>query len=241
MTETRPVVALLYEDEKYKQFDLLIRRLRRASGGPPNLAIEPIPAFGYGGFRKEIRRLISYPLPRRPRVKPAHIVALADGDCPAQLVPGAPAPPPSASDQDAWCRALETAWHQRLTNDLPTEDRARVHTVVLRWSRESVLIACPEALSSSGADRAALDQFLANQCKPDPRTVADADYVSTFTRPQDCLERAFTAFGRHFKKNREGEDIFRRIADDHSLHARVLARVPDLRHLVDLLNRLAGV
>src|ERR1700722_4932842 len=82
---------LLWEDAYYDKLQVFIRRCRHALGGPPDFPIECETVLGLGNFKRAVREHLYRRPPRHG--EPFHfVVAVADADRWAQLVPGAPAP-----------------------------------------------------------------------------------------------------------------------------------------------------
>ncbi|MBK8691127.1 MAG: hypothetical protein IPN17_02165 [Deltaproteobacteria bacterium] len=107
----------------------------------------------------------------------------------------------------------------------------------LLWNKESLLIACPDALEDfAGEDRAAVTTHLAT-CQPrwrrDRRGVLD-----DVSKPARCLDAVLqVAQQRRYKKGRDDEDLLRdHIARVDARRQKLLARSPDLIRLIDLID-----
>ncbi|MCC6553811.1 MAG: hypothetical protein IT372_12425 [Polyangiaceae bacterium] len=167
-------------------------------------------------------------------------MCLADADRPQNLVPDAPKAP-SSDDKDAleqWVIGLEKAWFDSLVREahLAGDATARLRTLCLRWSKESLLIASPDALLDQALQRERRGEVesLLNACTPCPTTLASEDFILRYRRPDDCMDKVFQAIeGRRYKKGRDDEDLLRdRISPDEARRAQVLERCPDLGRLL---------
>src|SRR5690606_33589267 len=112
---------------------------------------------------------------------------------------------------NAWVLELERRWHDSLVRDahLDSPSAARLSVTCLRWNKESLLIACPEALLEHAARQARRDQVASvlSACSPCPTILDDGDFVASFRRPEDCMDRVIQAVAdRNYKKGRDDDD-----------------------------------
>lgn len=235
-------VVIAYEDDYCEELHLLIKRLR-GDLGLPGLCLEPIAVRGTGGFVNEVPKLLRIPL-KQTRLPPDRVICLADADRPRDLVPNAPAAP-SGDDPGAverWVLALQSTWRESLVKkahlDEPSASRLRV--ICLRWNKESVLLACPDALLDLGLRHGRRDrtELLLRDCDPSPLTSADGDFTQRYRKPGQCMNLVFQAIaGRRFKKGRDDEDLLRDlISPQGGRRAEVLRRCPDLGRLLQELE-----
>ena len=123
-----------------------------------------------------------------------HVVCVVDADKLSDLLrQRVPPPPNAAGDVSAWHGAAERLWSSHLRTKCPPSGPAveRVHGVVLRWSKESVLLAGYDQTSFAqhlDCDVAApsVDEFL-KDCKPAPSQVDGEGFSSSFQNPTQCL------------------------------------------------------
>lgn len=234
-------IVIAYEDAYHEELHRLVKALRR-DRGLPGLILEAQPVRGTGKFVHDAPRILRTPLKQTKR-PPDRVVCLADADRPQNLVPGQALPPlqVGAAALAAWITELEAAWRQHLIDKGPlaTEQAGRLSVLCLRWSKESLFTASPDALLAYAHTRDRRDPVatvLAN-CAPPPATVADADFVVRYRRPDHCLDDVFAALaGRTYKKGRDDEDLLRdHIIPHEARRAEVLRRCPDLARLIDML------
>lgn len=126
-------------------------------------------------------------------------------------------------------------WYRFLCGGLSKDEQPRVVTNLLRWSKESILVAAPLLLQSRLSTTPALEQLL-KACTPaDPRAATDSDFVA-YRKPAQCLENTFKNAGEKFSKSREGEDLLEEIGSSKPAREAVYRRVPDLARLVQFLG-----
>jgi hypothetical protein len=232
-------LVIAYEDDYHEELHLLIKALRNERG-LPGVILEGRPVRGTGNFVNEVPRLLRASLKQTKR-PPDRVVCLADADSPQNLVPGAlPAPSgASSAELEQWVVAFETSWRAHLVSTCPLSaaQASRLFVCCFRWSKESLLVACPEALLDHAGTRRAAIEALLKQCAPDPTSLADAEFVAKYRSPDRCLDQVFqTLDGRNYKKGRDDEDLLRdRLKPDPTRRAEVLRRCPDLERLLTLL------
>lgn len=232
-------VIVAYEDKYCAQLHLLVKRLRKDRHAVP-LIIEPWPVKGTGNFARDVPFLLRKPLPKLKL--PDRLVCVSDADRPGNLVPGAAAAPGTGerASLDAWVVELETAWHKHLVKEgrLAEAEAAKLRTVCLRWNKESLLIACPEALSAHAGkfERNLATEALFAACKPSPYELADAAFVTAYRNPEKCMDLVLQRIdGRNYKKGRDDEDILREQILAEGAQARrdmLWRRCPDLDRLL---------
>lgn len=235
-------VVLAFEDQYYEELFTLIKRLRRDQG-LAGMVLFGTSVRGTGGFINEVPKLLRIP-PGQASVLPDLVVCLADADRPGNLLPGAADSPISDDGRalDEWVTQFEGAWREYLltTARISPQDHVRVRTVCLRWSKESLLVASPDALLEHAAkrERRAEVQTILDQCRPSPIGLADQEYGLRYRSPEDCLNRIFAALeGRSYKKGRHDEDLLRDyISRDPGHRGRLLRRCPDLARLLAVLT-----
>lgn len=229
-------IVLAYEDQYCEELHRLVRALRR-DAGQPGLVLESRAVRGTGNFAEEVPKLLRLPLKQTKR-PPDRVVCVGDGDRPQNLVPKGAAAPPSGDvgALEEWVIDFERSWRDFLVERgrLGERDAARLFVVCLRWSKESLLVASPDALlDRAGERRGELESFL-KACDPCPDSLPDEDFIRHYRRPNDCLDRVFEQIaGRRYKKGRDDEDLLRdRISPDPARRARLLRRCPDLKRLL---------
>ncbi|WP_437640399.1 hypothetical protein [Sorangium sp. So ce854] len=233
-------IVIAYEDDYHEELHLLVKALRQ-DRGLPGMIVEGRPVRGTGNFVHETPRLLRTPL-KQTKLPPDRVVCLADADRPQDLVPRAP-PAPAGADStalDQWVRVFEASWKDHLVREskLSEEAASRLYVCCMRWSKESLLVACPDALLEHAGGRRERVRALLDACVPAPATLGAAEFVVSYRKPTECLERVFQVIAdRHYKKGRDDEDLLRlRIKPDAARRADVLSRCPDLGRLLDVLG-----
>jgi hypothetical protein len=235
-------VLIAYEDQYFEALHGLVRALRR-DRGLPGICLEPRSVRGTGGFVNEVPRLLRMSL-KQTKLPPDRVVCVADADKPRNLVPGA-APLPAGGDRDAverWVRELEMSFWDLLVREahLPEAAAARLCVVCIRWSKESLLVASPDALLdyASRRDRRAPVGALLRGCVPCPTTLPDEELTLRYRTPGRCMDTVFSAIeGCRYKKGRDDGDLLRaQIAPHQTRRAQVLSRCLDLGRLLGELG-----
>jgi hypothetical protein len=236
-----PAMLILYEDHYCNELHPLIKALRRDAGLSGILESKAVD--GTGNFGRGVPKWLRLPLAgtRRP---PDRVICVGDADRPRSLYPNARSAPTEAQGLDGWARELEDGWRGHLIERnaegvLTAEAASRLRTIVLRWNKESLLIACPDALRDYAHvfnRRAELEALLAG-CEPSPLELGSDGFIHEFRRPDACMERVIRAIhGRAYKKGVDDDDILRRcIRVDPTWRQQVADRCPDLRRLVAAL------
>lgn len=231
---------LVYEDQYCGELHSLVKGLRKDAGHPGRI-LEFASVRGTGNFAREVPKLLRLPL-RPTKRPPDRLVCVADADKPGNLTPGAGPPPTDALSLDTWIIALEEGWKNRLIQgaSLPSDATARLRTVCLRWNKESLLVACPDALMelASEADRSVELTAVLKACDPSPLELSDAHFVHRYRAPDQCMRQVIQAIHqRPYKKGIDDEDLLRTRIRLSAVHrAQLAARCPDLRRLLDALN-----
>lgn len=236
-------IVIAYEDDYHKELHLLVKALRRDRGQSP-VILEDRTVRGTGNFVGEVPRFLRTPL-KQTRRPPDRVVCLADADRPQNLVPNA-LPAPAETDGaalDEWVLAFEASWKDHLVREskLSEEHASRLFVRSIRWSKESLLVACPEALleraERNGGPREPV-QALLDGCSPPPATLGAADFVVRYRKPVQCLDRVFQVINnKRYKKGIDDDDLLRdHINPDTARRAEVLSRSPDLARLLDALE-----
>lgn len=233
-------IVVAYEDQYCEELHGLLKKLRR-DAEQPGLILEPRPVRGTGNFVEEVQKLLRLPLKQTKR-PPDRVVCVADGDRPQNLVPTATAAP-SVSDAASlaqWVIDFEKSWKDFLVERarLGEKDAVRLFVVCIRWSKESLLIASPDALLERAAERRSELGSLLAACGPDPLSLANEEFVLRYRTPQDCLDKVFDRIaGRRYKKGRDDEDLLRDMISPHrDRRDRLLKRCPDLARLLGHLG-----
>ncbi|WP_437300233.1 hypothetical protein [Sorangium sp. So ce426] len=233
-------IVIAYEDDYHEELHLLVKAMRR-DRGLPEMIVEGRPVRGTGNFVHEAPRLLRTPL-KQTKLPPDRVVCLADADRPQNLVPGAR--PASAGGDGAalhqWVIAFEASWKDHLVREsaLSEEKSSRLYVRCIRWNKESLLVACPDALLEHAEGRREQVQALLDRCVPPPATLGAEEFAVQYRKPAECLDRVFQIISeRRYKKGRDDEDLLRvRIRPGPARRAEVLSRCPDLGRLLDVLG-----
>jgi len=238
-------VLIAWEDAYFQGLKPFVaRRLaqRTLSAEPPPPVVLHHTVRGNGRFQQYVQstwtqaRTNGLPSDAKPI---DHLICVVDGDKLWELDPKQFAKPPERSSEVAgWYERTTQAWQARVRGWVdPSVPEDAVHGVVLRWSRESVVLAgydLPPFREHLGLDpeSAVAQRSLRDECPLLPSTVKDADFTDSFLRPLRCLERLFKAHGGAMpgKNDPRFDDTLRALANAHL--DRVCARVPDLDAVV---------
>lgn len=243
---TRALVV--WEDEKFEALGAIAKRVVRVTrtasddDGPRVLSHKTKGNGMFGHYVAvtwtNVRR---HGLPTDPG-SIDHLIGVVDADVLHRLVPGVEKPPVAPDAVAEWHANASSIWQRWLRDRCDPAGPAptTVHGVVLRWAKESVVLAGydqPAAASHLGVDpntpdaRTMLDEL----CPVHPGAVAPALFTDTFRRPLGCLDllRRARKLGA-LKKNAPAiDDAIKALMRD-SL-AIVRARVPDLDRLAALI------
>lgn len=245
-------VLVVWEDHHYEALGPFVKKRvsARALAGEsrfPEIVFHT--SYGNGGFKRYVastwENVRSKGLPGNPGVID-HLICVVDGDKLHEQLPTVAHPPASDADVAAWHAATEQAWESHLRGLCDTAPPATVHGRVLRWAKESVVLA--------GYDRDAAKQHLGIDlqstsikehlalCSPVPSTVENASFSSTFRKPLRCLTDLDTTQRAPrppaLSKNApELDDALRALAREDC--ALIAERVPDIDRIADLIWQLA--
>ena len=198
---------------------------------------------GAGGFNRYVAsiwdsvRARGLPLDKGPI---DHLVCVVDGDKLHDHVEIIDRPPADAADVPAWLATAEQAWQEHLHRLCDNAPKATVHGRVLRWSKESLVLAgydCESMKTSLGIDTqtAAVTEHLA-RCVPAPPTIKGPEFSNTFRKPLRCLieldgaQRAPRA-AVLAKNAPDLDDALRALAQNDC--ATIAERVPDIDRIAD--------
>lgn len=240
-------VLVVWEDAHCESLGELVKRAVRVRSKPDGTAGPTVvrhTSRGHGAFARYVHD--TWPLARARGVPldphPIdHVICVVDADRLHELKVVATAPS-EVSQTDAWHAKAEPAWrdwlHSQCDPDGPP--RTTVHGIVLRWAKESVLLAGfdqPAWARHIEVDISApaVQAELRRECKPHPGEVPDASFTNTFRRPLSCLQlvRQACKLSRLHKSDVTIDDALYTLARE-SLPA-LLARMPDLARLTSLI------
>lgn len=239
-------ILVAWEDTYYEPLFPFVER-RLAALAPPNVKGFPQLRFhtarGNGSFDRYVR--LVWPLvranglPRNPG-SIDHLICVVDGDRVHEHHEDISRPPTLPDEVTQWYISSEQAWENHLRDKCrDSAPPGTVHGLILRWSKESLLLAGydREPLREHlGIDLTsdAVQAFLA-RCQPLPADVADCNFTDTYRHPWRCLSGLRNARGLPVlsKNCPEMDDALRALAGSQH-RATLYARVPD----IDLLTRL---
>jgi hypothetical protein len=244
-------VLVVWEDDYCEPLGVLLKRVVRAHAPSPDADLPRVLRHTSRGSSAFDRYAHTTWPAIRARGLPAdpgpvdHLVCVVDADRLHELLPArVPHPPTEPTAVGAWHTAAEHGWreHLRAQCDPNGPPVATVHGVVLRWAKESLLLAgYDEAAMEAHLDLAVGHPDVATalaRCTPRPADVADARFTDTYHRPSKCLKQLREARGLAplHKRAPEIDDALTTLARD-SL-AKVCSRVPDLARLAALVWEL---
>lgn len=247
-------VLVVWEDHHYETLGPFVKKRvsARAPAATPRFPeILFHTSHGNGSFKRYVastwENVRSKGLPGNPGLID-HLICVVDGDkLHERLMGTVPHPPAHDSALPAWLAAAERAWQDHLRALCDKAPPGTVHGRVLRWAKESLVLA--------GYDREAAKLHLGidlqsptvrehlARCSPDPQAVAPPLFSSTFRKPLRCLTGLDGAQRAprppSLSKNApELDDALRALAREDS--ALVTARVPDIDRIADLVWQLAA-
>jgi hypothetical protein len=168
---------------------------------------------------------------------------VVDADRLHELKPvGAKPKPTDVTATDAWHEEAQRAWEAWLRSQCAPDGppATTVHGLVLRWAKESVLLAGFDQpawarLLDLDLSTPAAQAELKRQCTPHPSKVRDDMFTNTFRRPLHCLQlvRQACKLSRLDKNDVTIDDTVSALARE-SLPT-ILARVPDLVRLTSMI------
>lgn len=241
-------VLVVWEDANYESLGEVARRAVRATALTTDaeaVRVVSHTAYSNGGFDRYASRTWPLVRPRGLPLDPGpidHIICVVDADRLHDLrgIAKAPADPAAVS---AWHAAAERSWQAWLRSrcDASGPPAETVHGVVLRWSKESLVLAGYDqpAMTTHLAIAAAPEQ-LRELCPIQPSTVDDRSFTDTYQRPQGCLKQLRQAhqLAPLRKSDPTIESALRELARKSMPILR--ARVPDLARLATLICNLHG-
>lgn len=240
-------VLVVWEDAHCESLGDLVKRAVSVHGTPEAVTRPTVvrhTSRGHGAFARYVRD--TWPLARARGVPldphPIdHAICVVDADRLHELkiVSAAPA---DVTATDAWHEAAARAWQGWLRSQCAPDGPpvTTVHGFVLRWAKESVLLAGFDQsawarLLDVDASAPAVQAELRRKCTPHPSAVPDAMFTNTFRRPLPCLQlmRQSCNLSRLDKRDVAIDDAVYALARE-SLPT-LLARVPDLGRLASLI------
>ena len=235
-------IVIAYENAYCEALHGLIKRLRMDQG-LPGLILESRTVRGTGGFVNQVPKLLRTPLKQTKR-PPDLLVCLADADAPQNLVPSASAAPAAADNSalELWALEFEKSWFDYLVqkSPVPADSTERLRVICLRWNKESLFLASPDALLDYAFkyEQHAGVKKLLEACVPCPTTLPDQDFILRYRTPAACMNAVFQGIhARTYKKGLHDEDLLRdHISPDEGRRAQVLTRCPDLGRLLRELH-----
>ena len=202
-------------------------------------------ARGDGGWKKHLtrdwERIQRAGIPNRGAGPLDHILYVCDADSASRVLEEVDSPPRQGSTQDWHARATE-CFESNLKKLASDEDR--VHGVLLRWHKETLLLAAhdqEEILRILNWEKVPGDgrtQLYAN-CEPRPDRVEDPDFIDTFRSTGECLGKFTQAFGvaKLRKSDPRVDDV---LAKFGQAEIRLLMkRVLDIRNLAEKIVTLS--
>ena len=243
---------IVWEDANYESLAAIARR-RLAIRRPSGIGVYPELLFhtarGNGKFLNYAastwEKIRSKGLPNNAGPID-HLICVADGDRLADLVLGVTSPPEHANDVSGWLMTTEQSFEAHLRGGAGNSSvpPSTVHGVVLRWSKESLLL--------GAYDRAAMKEHLdvdvqcapvqtfLQKCVPPPTTVPTSLFSDTYRHPMRCIHALRKAQGLHDvnKKAADIDDVLRALSGTDLTV--VCDRVPDMDRVLDRVWSLCG-
>ncbi len=173
-----------------------------------------------------------------------HVVCVVDADKLSDLLRQMPPPPNAASGIVAWHATAEHLWNSHLRSKCPPDGptAASVHGVVLRWSKESVLLAGYDQASFAqhlDCDIATLEieQYL-KSCHPAPSEIDGEGFANSFRRPLQCLRglRKAAKLAELPKNSPQFDDVLRKLGRE--CLGKLCERTPDIPRIAELVWKL---
>lgn len=245
----KPVkIALVWEDRHFDGLRAVgraaARQLRKEPPSLPPSHLFDDSIQGYGGLKSHVRRdwarMRAHGLPKSPGPID-HIIYVLDADVAHEFLDIDPLP--GSESTDSWHRLASQALEGRIRG-WSTRDPERAHGILLRWAKESLILAAHDIDEAIGllnrdasVDRAR--ESLYADCSPDPRRVEDADFIETFRSTKQCMEVVQASFGlgKLRKSDSRTSEVLRKAAGS-DIH-RLLGRIPDLRALAEKIIALS--
>ena len=243
-------ILLAWEDRYFEGLRALSRAATRSVRAELGVASAPRifddSIQGYGGAGRYLG--VDWPRMRSKGLPHSsgpidHLVIVLDADTAHHFLDNLPRPPEKGAT-GAWHARATSALEARLRASAP-RDPDRVHGVLLRWAKETLVLAAHDQTELLAAlDRKvpieAARSMLYRGCNPDPRQVEDAAFVDVFRSPKACMADLAAAFGlgRAKKSDLRFDDLLGKLA--RADIATPMNRVPDLRRLAEKIVTLAS-
>ncbi len=228
-------ILLVYEDAKFLGLDVLVRRVRQHVEPGSSAPLEAVTVHGTGGFKKDVPLHLTKG-PARLDKPPAYLIAVADADRPGNLVPGFA----GKLDSNEATEEFRLSWQAYLRSEVPAPARPRIECSLIRWSQESLLTSLPEVLVEWAGDKRQQLETHLSKCTPDPRTIADVDFVGSYGDPQQCMKDVVSVVRQEkYNKARHNGAILNIVNGAHIRN--LLDRSPDMRTLANILKNAAVV
>ena len=243
-------VLVVWEDLYFRELDHFVRSRLATHARPDATAYPQVlsdTAHGDGNFARFVEK--TWPNVRGKGVNRSvgpidHLVCVTDGDRLSERLPDVAKPRPDPSDVLSWHASAEATWqvHLRSLAASTAAPASTVHGMVLRWSKESLVLAGYN--SGAAKDLLGIDASSAEglatlaACDPHPASVEPKAFTDTFRRPLKCLSDL--APRRRLKNSPEVDDALRALAATASQRDVVCARVPDIDRIADRIWQLAA-
>lgn len=244
-------VLVVWEDTYYPPLHGLVKRLVQACAPAADIEIPIVlshTSHGSGSFEHYVRVIWRVNRARGLPTEPGlidHLVCVVDGDRLHDLLPSKVLRPPARVPGVAtWHASAARAWqaHLRAQCDPSGPPMTTVHGVVLRWAKESLLLAgydqpAMEVHLHVAAEHASVAATLA-RCRPRPQDVGDVLFTDTYRHPSTCIKslREACGLGALHKSAPDIDDVLRALGRE-SL-AKIRDRVPDIARLAALIWEL---
>lgn len=244
-------VLVVWEDSYFQPLDDILNRAAKNRARSPELPRPMIlhhTARSNAAFERYVATTWPMASSRGLPMNPGainHVVCVVDADKLSDLLrPQLPPPPSSVTDIPAWHDNAEQAWNSHLRSKCSPDGPAvsTVHGMVLRWSKESVLLAGYDQRAFAqhvDCDITApeVEQFLKG-CNPRPSDVSGEVFSNSFRNPLRCLRglRKAAKLAELPKNSPQFDDALRKLARE-SLGL-VCERAPDVSRVAELIWQL---
>lgn len=244
-------VLIVWEDRYYDTLGPFVKRRVAARASLEHVGFPQVlfhTAYGAGGFTRYVGstwdnvRAKGLPRDEGPI---DHLVCMVDGDRLHDHIKLVGRPPTAAASVPAWLETAEQTWQEHLRGLCNNAPKATVHGRILRWSKESVVLAGYDRdpiKQTLGIDlqAVAVKEHLA-RCVPAPSTIENQDFSNTFRKPLRCLKELDEAQralrdSALAKNAPDLDDALRGLVRTDC--AIIAERVPDIDRLADLVWQL---
>lgn len=239
-------IVVAWEDTNYQGLKCAFSRARKRLPGREEFRLSYESLGGNTNCVRHVKN--SWPKLRKfgkPRSGPVdHIVYVLDADALGNIVPTLEAP---MGKSDEWYPKTVERLRDHL-RELTILDPDRIHVHLLRWAKESVLLAMHDQIQpirrligfDKEVDVSARLSDLYQRCEPDPRQVADREFIETFRNTKKCQALLEQALG--LPKLRKSDQRVDDAIDAFSASALevLLRRIPDLRSLAEKVQALGS-